>query len=779
MKNIISILIILIISLQINATNYPVKNSSDLNSKLKKVLPGDTITMLNGVWTNVQLIFEADGAEGKPIVLIAETPGKVIIEGESALVLSGDYLHVSGLLFTGGYSPFGAVISFAKNSKNPSNYCRVTNCAIVDFSKSERFDKDNWVAVFGKHNRFDHNYLAGKLNAGVTLAVYLNNTLSQENHNRIDHNYFGERKRLGSNGGETLRVGTSTYSLISANTTIEDNYFERCNGEVEALSIKATNCVIRRNAFFETEGCFALRHGNNNQVYGNLFIGNGKPATAGLRVINAGHDIHDNYFFRLKGERFRSALAVMNGVPNSAINRYHQVKDAKIYNNTFIDCSSIEFGTGSDSERTATPLNTTFSNNTIYQSLSDNPIIILDDVSGVKLENNLFYAPNAEFDMAGFHSEMMKLKKDKLGLYRAIVGKDKKNLSVGNICSDKIIQKQEAGTDWYSSISMHETRLPMAHKANNEPGNLEKTLMSSLAGDTIILISEGTYTLSEPIVIDKLTYLVASPELENCPEIIFNDDRTSRKSHILLTNGGNLSVKGIAFNGTTKLGNKTTSAIKTDTKGMNQPYWMIAEDCEFYNFNESRYSAFRAEKGSYADSVIFNNCLFHTISGDAISISAEKDDRGIYNAEFVKINNSIFYNIMGSALDLYRGGNDESTLGPFLEVNNCLFENVNNKELGSVLRLIGVQVASISNSVFSNSGRGGRSVKFEETRWNDCVVINCNLYNSGRIESFYNNVVVGDIYDVKPIYFNKEEHDFRLSNSSDFSEGINIGIDNN
>ena len=75
---------------------------------------------------------------------------------------------------------------------------------------------------------------------------------SQDNHNRIDHNYFGERKRLGSNGGETLRVGTSTYSLVPANTTIEDNYFERCNGEVEAMSIKATNCIIRRNAFFET-----------------------------------------------------------------------------------------------------------------------------------------------------------------------------------------------------------------------------------------------------------------------------------------------------------------------------------------------------------------------------------------------------------------------------------------------------------------------------------------------------------------------------------------------
>jgi outer membrane protein assembly factor BamA len=47
------------------------------------------------------------------------------------------------------------------------------------------------------------------------------------------------------------------------------------------------------------------------------------------------------------------------------------------------------------------------------------------------------------------------------------------------------------------------------------------------------------------------------------------------------------------------------------------------------------------------------------------------------------------------------------------------------------------------------------------------------------------NIVEGQIYNVESIkfsgnkYFNEEEHDFRLSNSSDFSEGINIGIDNN
>lgn len=776
MRRITFIFIALIAGLHLAAENYLVKDIAEFNEVLKSVKPGDTITLANGTWTDTEFLFKANGTVENPIYLVAETPGKVSIEGKSALALDGNYLYVSGLLFTNGTSPYAAAISFAIDNRNPSNHCRVTNCAIIDFNKSERFDRDNWVAIFGKHNRFDHNYLAGKLNAGVTLAVYLNDEKNQNNHNRVDHNYFGERKRLGSNGGETLRVGTSTYSLTPANTIIEDNFFEKCNGEVEAMSIKATNCTIRRNVFFETEGCLAMRHGNNNQVYENLFIGNGKPATAGLRVINAGHDIHDNYFFRLTGERFRAAMAVMNGVPNSAINRYHQVKDANIHNNTFIDCQWVEFGVGSDMERTATPVNTTFVNNTIYQTGEQTPVSVIDDVSGVKFQDNLVYSPNVAFEMAGFEQSEMRLKKEKNGLFSVETKKNKSEDGCLHISADDLVQKQNAGPDWLAKEKIQSEKAAKSIEVSNSDGELEKALKNASWGDTLVLITGEIYSLSNTLVLDKLIFIEAAEGLQNKPQLLFNDKKSRREAHILLVDGGNLYVKGLAFNGTTEDGNKTTSAIKTDTKGMLTPYWLTAEDCEFYNFNESRYNAFRTEKGSFADSVTFRNCLFHTISGDAISMAAEKDDRGIYNAEFVTIENCIFYNIMGAALDLYRGGNDESTLGPYLSVDHCLFENVNNKELGSVLRLIGVQNAEVSNSIFSNSGRGGRSVKFEETRWNHCVVSNCNLFNSGRIESFYNNVVKGEVYDIEPIYTNKAAFNFRLSNQNQFNKASTIGI---
>jgi hypothetical protein len=51
--------------------------------------------------------------------------------------------------------------------------------------------------------------------------------------------------------------------------------------------------------------------------------------------------IRNNHLSGLTGERFSGALVVMNGVPDSPINRYHQVDGAVIENNVFDDVRKI------------------------------------------------------------------------------------------------------------------------------------------------------------------------------------------------------------------------------------------------------------------------------------------------------------------------------------------------------------------------------------------------------------------------------------------------------
>ena len=146
-----------------------------------------------------------------------------------------------------------------------------------------------------------------------------------------------------------MRIGTSQQSYETSATTVCDNFFDRCSGEVEVISIKSCDNIVRGNYLWECEGVVALRHGKRN--------------TGGVRVIDSDHVIRNNIFVSLAGQRFFSALGVMNAVPNSLPNRYVQVSDITITDNVYVDCTNLEFGTGADAERTSAPRSIDFKRN--------------------------------------------------------------------------------------------------------------------------------------------------------------------------------------------------------------------------------------------------------------------------------------------------------------------------------------------------------------------------------------------------------------------------------
>ena len=333
------------------ASNTIVSNDKEIMLANKNAKPGDTITLKNGSWENITLKLNCKGTKQQPIVFKAETKGKVIISGNSKLLLGGDYIMIDGLYFTNGYSGEDAVIKFSINSNEVANNCRVTNTVINDFNNPKRLNENYWVALYGKNNRLDHCTFLNKKNIGVLLAVILEDDRSRANFHSIDHNYFGVRIPLASNGGEIIRVGVSEHCEFNSNTKIENNYFEKCDGEAEVISIKSGENIVRNNLFKECQGAVVLRHGNYNIIANNVFLGNGKKGTGGVRVINKGHLIVNNFFFKCKGVDFRSPLSIMNGVPNSPANRYVGVSDAVIANNSFYDCTPISFCEGRSEER--------------------------------------------------------------------------------------------------------------------------------------------------------------------------------------------------------------------------------------------------------------------------------------------------------------------------------------------------------------------------------------------------------------------------------------------
>lgn len=356
---------VLIMVAGVPAAEWPVSNPAELTTALGRSQPGDIILMADGTWKDVEIVFDAKGLADKPVTLRARTPGKVILTGRSTLRLAGEYLVVDGLWFKDGFIRDESIIGFRGDSRTLAVNCRLTNCAITDFNPPERKKDYKWCSLYGRSNRVDHCYFAGKNHAGTTLVVWVD---GQPNFHRIDHNHFGPRPPLGANGGETVRVGTSDVSMNVSRTLVEENLFERCNGEIEIVSNKSCENVYRNNTFLECAGALTLRHGNRCEVYGNVFIGNGQKNTGGVRVIGEDHRVFSNRFFDLAGQETRAAICLMNGIVNSPLNGYFQVKRALITSNIFARCRQ-DFVVGYPGEKaTLPPVECVITNNVIVTS---------------------------------------------------------------------------------------------------------------------------------------------------------------------------------------------------------------------------------------------------------------------------------------------------------------------------------------------------------------------------------------------------------------------------
>ena len=703
MKQLINLIVIvcfvftLIVARESHAKDWLVKSIDEYQKAHQSLKPGDSITLKNGVWEDFEILFKAIGLPDKPIVLKAETNGQVILSGNSNLRLAGEHLLVSGLVFKDGFSPSSAVVSFRQNEKHLANNSRVSEIVIEEYSNPDRHESDHWVAMYGKNNRFDHSYLVGKRNKGVTLAVRLNSQSSQENHHRIDHNYFGPRPIFGANGGETLRIGTSHYSLANSHTIVENNFFDRCNGEVEIISVKSGKNIIRNNTFFESRGTLTLRHGNNNLIEGNVFIGNQVDHTGGIRVINENQVIRNNYLEGLTGYRFGSGFTIMNGVPNSPINRYHQVVNAKIYNNSLINVQNIHLAAGSDKERSAVPINSQFKNNLIINDSGVSPFAVFDDISGIAFFNNLSNSQVLSSLSGGFKIENIKLKRNSNGL---VYPQDKKYKGLGVPEKLKPTKKADTGPGWYTKTEIEfqfDTGKLIPVQASGDA--LFNAVKNASHGD-ILELDAGEYQLRKIVKINKTLSIRA--KTKHAARLTY-----SRSALFEIVDGGSLKIDGLKISGESAPDTSGNSLIRTAKWGMLKNYQFIMTNniIDKLDVNHS-FHLFDAGARSFAKLVHVENNKITNVTGDIFRLNKEIDDLGIYNVENLRLKNNKFSHVQGALVKIYRGGTDESTFGPQLEfIHNHISDlgkGKRNKSKASIA-LHGVQVSDISHNLFNKS----------------------------------------------------------------------------
>lgn len=672
-----------------------VRTPAEYEVAVRAADPGDRIILADGEWRDFQVLFTGEGEAEKPITLTGQTPGSVFLTGQSNLRMAGRHLVVTNLVFRDGWSPTGEVVSFRQNRQNRANNSRVSGIVIDGFSKPDRSESDNWVAMYGFANRFDHNHLVGKSNAGTTLVVVRDQEQGLENRHLIDHNWFGPRPPLGSNGGETIRIGTSHDSESSSFTTVTANWFERTNGEVEIISNKSGQNTYRGNVFFESEGALTLRHGDGSVVEDNVFIGNGRPNTGGIRVINRNNTVRNNYMEGLRGEGFASALTILYGVPNSPLNRYVQVENATIENNTLIDVSEIALGEGMDAERSAPPVKSRFARNLILNRDGTDPVHLTGDLSGIAFEGNLVSAETTV--LPGSEIRTIGATRGRGGLMRP-EGAD----GVGARRDLSFVGRNAVGVSWYpkdagrAALDSGRT-IPVPA----EEDALTRAASDAGPGDRLVLAA-GDHVVNAVIAV-KAPLTIRGPEPGEA-RIVF-----SRPTLFEIGRHGSLKLSGLSISGAEAPDSTGNAVIRANGDAFG--YRLEIESVRVSDLTVNRaFDLIAAQPGSLASSIVLRGVTAEDLSGSVLRASAETRDLGTYNAEVVDISGSTFRRIGGAAIDLYRGGTDESTFGPRLLVRDTVFDAVGT--LGSTpasIRMVGVQHAEIASNRFAGSG----PVRFE------------------------------------------------------------------
>ena len=133
-----------------------------------------------------------------------------------------------------------------------------------------------------------------------------------------------------------------------------------------------------------------------------------------------------------------------------------------------------------------------------------------------------------------------------------------------------------------------------------------------------------------------------------------------------------------------------------------------------------------------AVSITIKNNSFANNSCNFFSMNEEKEDKGYYNAEKIFIGHNSFSSQRGTLLNIYRGGSDESTLGPNLSFSHN--QLINCKSAEPLITLTGVQASNIFANNFSDCNPSSTLIFYKDLVRARHNFVKNTLANSGKIE---------------------------------------------
>jgi Chondroitinase B/Carbohydrate binding module (family 6) len=385
------------------AATKVVTSISALQSAVTSAAPGDVIELADGSYSTSSTInLSKAGTASAPITVQAEHVGGATISGSGgfSIASTASYVVLSGFRLTGSRGltvPVGAT------------HDRITR-NVFQMAGSVQY----WLQVAGDDAQIDHNTFQHKSTIGNFIEVIGPGTSGMAQRTWIHHNYFLDQSYTGSNGGESIRVGLSGRQHSSAHAIVEYNLFEQCNGDLEVISVKSTDDIIRYNTLRNSKGTITLRHGWSSVVEGNFLIGN----STGIRMFGNYHTVINNVI----QNSTRLALEIGGGEvrdDTTSGTNHEAVDHALVAFNTFVNDLSPPIQVG-DGGKAYQPSDVTIADNIISGSGS---AVSLKGGSGIKYQGNILYGVSGgAMPSSGYRTANPQLTLDSAGLYRLSSG---------------------------------------------------------------------------------------------------------------------------------------------------------------------------------------------------------------------------------------------------------------------------------------------------------------------------------------------------------------------
>lgn len=378
-----------------------------LTTFLRDLKPGMTVDIPDGTYTTkgCRTLQGVRGTEEMPIIIRTKNRGKVTIVGEAGFIFRDcEHLVLEGVVFENDADQQCVMLENCK-------YVRVTRNVFQPKEHPKPRHWEHWVTVDGArsgHNRIDRNRFERKVNRGSPLFVRGDDTaLVCSQHDRVDHNHFRDVVYANrENGHETIRTGGNDLGASgqSSFTIIEHNLLERCSGEDEIISIKSSDNILRNNTLINCRGAICMRLGNRGVISGNVIIASEEgPGFGGIKLFGFEHKVTDNHLSGLTGTKHEAPFSLIPGMHNTPTTenigkKYDDMTAAAptrctISNNTWVDCSALQFGYEKEDKKwPLSPNGCVFTNNRVIRTKPNpKPMVILGAVRDLQSKENVAY----------------------------------------------------------------------------------------------------------------------------------------------------------------------------------------------------------------------------------------------------------------------------------------------------------------------------------------------------------------------------------------------------